>query len=326
MPLSMETRRILTDQLELVTKFPTLRNINDMATTSPLSLKALLLLDYHYELEPFKAFYNTYLLSDPYPFRDILEEINDAIVSILCYQGHSTALSWLISLDGNTNILKEMVRDMGEVHCNVFKGAWPNIFKFIAERSLENAPDWKCQQVFEPYADFYIKNQGERGVDVMKRLIREGFKIDVKLMNRASYQATPERLALLDKFPWEYVKDTLILQHAIEHDKVENVRVLLADGLNVNKISSESLNYSPIGLRETALHAAAWDKKIEIAVLLLEHGAKTDIPDSEGKTVLEKARMNQQVAIEKLLLEIAWRAIEERGRGWTSKVWRSLRK
>jgi ankyrin repeat protein len=125
----------------------------------------------------------------------------------------------------------------------------------------------------------------------MKFLFRKSLKITEQLIDNSAVHATPEMLALLLKqYPKRHLKDTLLLNHAIWGDKLENVRVLLDTGLNVNGLPSKRPTRVSVP-RDTALHAAAWDKKIEIVELLLKRGARIDIPDVEGKTALEKAKM-----------------------------------
>jgi hypothetical protein len=125
----------------------------------------------------------------------------------------------------------------------------------------------------------------------MKLLFRKGLKITEQLIDNAAVHATPEMLALLLKqYPKRHLKDRLLLNHAVWGDKLENARVLLDTGLNVNGLPSKRPTRVSAP-RNTALHTAAWDKKIEIVELLLKRGARIDIPDVEGKTALEKAKM-----------------------------------
>jgi hypothetical protein len=66
--------------------------------------------------------------------------------------------------------------------------------------------------------------------------------------------------------------------------------------------------------------------------LLLKRGARTEIPDSDGKTALEQTRMFNQVEVEKLSAEVekerkevatgAQRKKDEKRRGKLSSIWK----
>jgi len=114
----------------------------------------------------------------------------------------------------------------------------------------------------------------------------------------------------------------LLLNHAVWGDKLENVRVLLDAGLNVNGLPSKKPTRVSVP-RDTALHAAAWDKKIEIVELLLKRGARIDIPDAEGKAALEKARMYNQVKVEQMMLDMGGKGKkDEQSRSKFGGLWR----
>jgi hypothetical protein len=68
-------------------------------------------------------------------------------------------------------------------------------------------------------------------------------------------------------------------------------------------------------------------------VKLLKRGARTDIPDSDGKTALEQTRIFNQVEVEKLLVEVekerkevatgsAQGKKDEKRRGKVSSLWK----
>jgi hypothetical protein len=133
----------------------------------------------------------------------------------------------------------------------------------------------------------------------MKLLLRKGLEITEQLIDNATVHATPEMLALLLKqYPKRHLKDTLLLNHAVWGDKLENVRVLLDAGLNVNGLPSKRSTRVSV-LRDTALHAAAWDKKIEIA------------------------RMYNQVKVEQMMLDMGGKGKkDEQSRGKFGGLWR----
>jgi uncharacterized protein len=67
---------------------------------------------------------------------------------------------------------------------------------------------------------------------------------------------------------------------------VDAVRFLLDQQADVHTVSKNSIGNTP-------LHAAIAGKHVEIALLLLEHGAHALTPDAGGYTALEIARQNQ---------------------------------
>jgi hypothetical protein len=156
-----------------------------------------------------------------YPIRN---KIKEALTSIFCKEGHSAALLWLISLPENSTILPKLLAQEGLIHHAILKGAWPEIFKIITDKALKSSPDPQRQQVVESYANYYIDNQGERGIDVVKLLLRKCLKITEQLVGNAAVHATPEIFALLLKqYPKKHLQDTLLLNHAVWGDKRENV-------------------------------------------------------------------------------------------------------
>jgi ankyrin repeat protein len=97
---------------------------------------------------------------------------------------------------------------------------------------------------------------------------------------------------------------------------------LLDAGLNVSGLPSERSTRGSVP-RETALHAAAWDKKIEIVELLLRGGARIDVPVAEGKTALEKAKMYSHVKVEQMMLDIGWKGKKDgQSRGKIGGLWK----
>jgi ankyrin repeat protein len=167
----------------------------------------------------------------------------------------------------------------------------------------------------------------------MKLFIKERFQPTKRLIEGAVVNGTPEMLTLLlNNFPEQQLQDLghmLVLHRGVLYNKLENVRLLLDAGLDMNYISSESPPES-LGrenLRETALHLAAWDAQIKMAKLLLERGARIDIPDSKGSTALEKATTSKQFEVEKLMLKM--QSGNERGgdgEKWRSKISRFWKK
>jgi ankyrin repeat protein len=76
----------------------------------------------------------------------------------------------------------------------------------------------------------------------------------------------------------------------------EAVEVLLAGGANLNLQSKNAFKAVP-------LQSAAVRGRIEIARLLLDHGAKTNVQGEGGYTPLHEVASNGQVEFAKLLLE-----------------------
>jgi ankyrin repeat protein len=160
----------------------------------------------------------------------------------------------------------------------------------------------------------------------MKLFIKKGYKITPELLSAAAISATPEMLELLLRYyPTKKLKGMFLLHNAIAYYRVQNVRVLIESGVDVNELPSEPFNNSSRGdaERQTALHLAAGDERIAIAKLLLKGGARIDILDSEGRTAPEKARMNNQVEVEKLMLGMGTKGKkDERGWGWINGILR----
>ncbi|NGQ95142.1 ankyrin repeat domain-containing protein [Brevibacillus sp. SYP-B805] len=80
------------------------------------------------------------------------------------------------------------------------------------------------------------------------------------------------------------------------------VRALLEHGADVNAVSHSTIAYIP---SNTALHAAiAGERNLEVIRLLLQHGARTDIFDSNGHTCLHTAAFHDDnCEIIRLLIE-----------------------
>jgi ankyrin repeat protein len=68
--------------------------------------------------------------------------------------------------------------------------------------------------------------------------------------------------------------------------QIEAARMLLAAGADVNAVSNNSLMNTP-------LHAATAGKHADVALLLLDHGARTDTTDAGNYTPLQIATQNQ---------------------------------
>ena len=83
------------------------------------------------------------------------------------------------------------------------------------------------------------------------------------------------------------------LHHACIWNRVETARVLLKAGANAN-----NTNYC---LNETPLYEAAKRGFVELVKLLLEYGAKPDIPDYAGKTARDNALKGGHTEIVELL-------------------------
>ena len=78
-----------------------------------------------------------------------------------------------------------------------------------------------------------------------------------------------------------------LLGYAAHFGQTESVKILLKFGADVNALSHSKLSFIP---SNTALHAAiAGERNLEVIELLLEHGAKTTIMDSNGHSCLHTA-------------------------------------
>ncbi|WP_343224463.1 ankyrin repeat domain-containing protein [Paenibacillus sp. ACRRX] len=80
------------------------------------------------------------------------------------------------------------------------------------------------------------------------------------------------------------------------------VKLLLEAGANVNALSHSKVSYIP---SNTALHAAiAGERDLDVIRLLLHHGAKTVLMDSNGHTCLQVAENHgHNIELIRLLLE-----------------------
>ena len=82
-----------------------------------------------------------------------------------------------------------------------------------------------------------------------------------------------------------------VFDMAVTYDNKEMVRYLIEQGKDVNETTRKS--------RFTALMAAACYGRIEIAKILLEHGADQEAKDSKGFTAVDFARkMNKKSILE----------------------------
>jgi hypothetical protein len=86
----------------------------------------------------------------------------------------------------------------------------------------------------------YIKNQDERGIDVMNLFIEKAFKPSKELIKTAASHGAPKMLGLMLKnFQHKQLRDLdqlQLLQRATTSCKVENLRLLLDEGFNVDYI------------------------------------------------------------------------------------------
>ncbi|MDR6724211.1 ankyrin repeat protein [Paenibacillus amylolyticus] len=92
------------------------------------------------------------------------------------------------------------------------------------------------------------------------------------------------------------------LGSAAHYGQAEAVRILLAQGADVNAVSHSKISFIP---SNTALHAAlAGERSVEVVRLLLEHGAATNILDSDGQNALHTAAFHtDQAELIELLLQ-----------------------
>ena len=82
-----------------------------------------------------------------------------------------------------------------------------------------------------------------------------------------------------------------VFDMAVTYDNKEMVRYLIEQGKDVNETTRKS--------RFTALMAAACYGRVEIAKILLEHGADQEAKDSKGFTAVDFARkMNKKSILE----------------------------
>ena len=93
-----------------------------------------------------------------------------------------------------------------------------------------------------------------------------------------------------------------LLGFAAHFGQGEVVKLLLENGADVNAVSHSRVSYIP---SNTALHAAiAGERSLEVIQLLLAHGAKPTIMDSNGHTSLHVAAFHKDsTSIIGLLLE-----------------------
>ena len=85
-------------------------------------------------------------------------------------------------------------------------------------------------------------------------------------------------------FVFQYRHDSALLDAIIGHD-VQAARQAFTDGATMRM---------PLRLHSTFLHAAAYQGNVEMAKLLVEHGAaeRADAEDDEGHTALYIAQVN----------------------------------
>lgn len=92
------------------------------------------------------------------------------------------------------------------------------------------------------------------------------------------------------------------LGYAAHYGQAEAARLLLAHGADVNAVSHSKISFIP---SNTSLHAAlAGERSVEVVRLLLEHGAATNILDSDGQNALHTAAFHtDQAELIELLLQ-----------------------
>ena len=89
---------------------------------------------------------------------------------------------------------------------------------------------------------------------------------------------------------------------AAQNGRLDMVRFLLQQGADVNEFGVE--DHADARTREdmaTSLQHAATEGYLEVVKLLLDHGARTDLRDFQGRTVLERAEQENYPGIVKLL-------------------------
>lgn len=135
----------------------------------------------------------------------------------------------------------------------------------------------------------YIKDGGdvneanETGESVLASSLRHGcdFKLIMLLVESGAdiYDFDEEGVSIFDM--------------AVTYNNMEMVKYLIAQGVNVNRTTRRS--------RFTPLMAAACYGRLEIAKLLLEHGADKNAVDAKGISVIDFARKTNKKSILLLL-------------------------
>ncbi len=91
------------------------------------------------------------------------------------------------------------------------------------------------------------------------------------------------------------VKTTLLIQ-AVNSGSLENVKLLIEKGADINQANDRG---------ETPILTALREKEFEIATYLADHGAKLDVRDAMGNTVLSYALNHRKSALALRALEVS---------------------
>ncbi|HLK58586.1 MAG TPA: ankyrin repeat domain-containing protein [Chthonomonadaceae bacterium] len=138
-----------------------------------------------------------------------------------------------------------------------------------------------------------------RGVDPNARITRTTWEEQFKLL-------PPGMLAPIEEA--DRRPPTLLMEAAYNND-LEIVKLLLqkkadvnASGVEYNRALISNDEGAFVG-KVTALDLAAWTGHLKVLNLLLQHGAKVDLSDSQGWTALMWAVAYHQVAAMRILLK-----------------------
>jgi hypothetical protein len=143
-------------------------------------------------------------------------------------------------------------------------------------------------------------------------------RIEIEKVINSSTTASVTNIAVLfSMFPSIFTNSLLrMTARANRSTKVPIIRVLLEAGLNPNWIAAKQTYPVPTGSmdkgdynpewfgtteRETALHVAAEQGDLELAKMLLAHGARRWVRDGLGKTAKQRAQKHGQTEMVKFL-------------------------
>ena len=96
-------------------------------------------------------------------------------------------------------------------------------------------------------------------------------------------------------------KDSGALQLAAGRDRLDIVKLLLAASANIDEIPANAPGDRMDGWPQTALHEAIAGSRTDVVRLLLDQGARWDLPDSKGRTALDLAESRGQGEIVELI-------------------------